>query len=65
MTSIESTDEHATRKEHPQDDERGWASPEARAAARDDLLRRAAQVMDPDEAADLRQQASDIHNEKA
>ncbi|GAA4963819.1 hypothetical protein GCM10025331_64530 [Actinoplanes utahensis] len=39
---------------------RGWDSAEARAAAREDLLRRADRVMDPEEAADLRDQAADL-----
>ncbi|MEV4278681.1 hypothetical protein [Actinoplanes xinjiangensis] len=40
------------------DNGRGWDSPEARAAEREDLLRLAARVQDPDEAADLRHQAT-------
>jgi hypothetical protein len=40
--------------------DRGWDSAEAREAAREDLLRRAARVNDPDEAADLRGQAAEL-----
>jgi hypothetical protein len=39
---------------------RGWDSAEAREAAREDLLRRAARVDDPEEAADLRGQAAEL-----
>src|SRR4051794_25715676 len=38
---------------------RGWDSPEARTAGQDDLLRRAERVADPEEAADLREQAAE------
>jgi hypothetical protein len=37
---------------------RGWDSPEARAAEREDLLRLADRVTDAEDAADLRQQAN-------
>jgi hypothetical protein len=39
---------------------RGWDSAEARAAAQEDLLRRADRVTDAEEAADLRQQAAAV-----
>lgn len=46
--------------ERDRESRRGWASPEAAHAAAGDLLRRAARVTDPDEVADLRQQAVEV-----